>query len=574
MKLFRLLTLSAIAIAMSVTAAEKTHVYNGIRSDDPGASGLANPERGFRLECIFGMGNNPTPFGCGMNVVKMMDQDDVWRKYFSECWTILGYEEMRPWGVSIAQNYVYLTDYYDTPVLPDSVLENLQRSFDTIRKIGVKSIIRFSYETNTLTPWQPPKIEGLTPEQIEAEKAKQAAALAEFQADEKRGPTVDIVVGHIRQLAPLFEKNKDVIYIMEMGFLGAWGEWHSMRRIPYDDWAGKARVLDEALKALPADRMVTMRSREQCFYTLQQPPFSEEPAVITEEIAFSGSERSRIGQNNDAFMVPSDERWVFMVDDPAQLKKGESKLYDEACSESLFVPSGGEMWWRLVGGIIRGQDAILRLREHHYDYLSLVHSYGYTEPENINFWMQTPITPEWLKENNLPVDDGYFDAAGLEKGTARRTAFEYIRDHLGYRFELKQATWEEPVAAGQRTTLRFSLVNNGFKGMINPRPVYLVLIDYTGTVVSEMQIEDADPRRWYPHAPEDPDYRQITHEITFDFMVPELEPGKYFMGLWLPDATDSLRFDSRYAVRFANRNAPFFNDTKYGVNILGTFIVK
>ena len=199
------------------------------------------------------------------------------------------------------------------------------------------------------------------------------------------------------------------------------------------------------------------------------------PAVITEDIAFSGSERSRIGQNNDAFMVPSDERWVFMVDDPVQLKKGQSKLYDEACSESLFVPSGGEMWWRLVGGIISGQDAILRLREHHYDYLSMVHSYGWMEPENINFWMQTPITPQWLQENNLPVDDGYFDAAGLEKGTARRTAFEYIRDHLGYRFVLRKSELTAETEQGGELKLKFSVENTGFANPIPHTQGYIIL---------------------------------------------------------------------------------------------------
>ena len=44
------------------------------------------------------------------------------------------------------------------------------------------------------------------------------------------------------------------------------------------------------------------------------------------------------------------------------------------------------------------------------------------------------------------------------------------------------------------------------------------------------------------------------------------------VGLWIPDADESIQLDSRYSVRVANRDAPWWTtvDGKYGVNILET----
>lgn len=38
-----------------------------------------------------------------------------------------------------------------------------------------------------------------------------------------------VMFSHIKQLGPLLEKNKDVIHVVQMGFLGAWAEWHSYK---------------------------------------------------------------------------------------------------------------------------------------------------------------------------------------------------------------------------------------------------------------------------------------------------------------------------------------------------------
>ena len=88
----------------------------------------------------------------------------------------------------------------------------------------------------------------------------------------------------------------------------------------------------------------------------------------------------------------------------------------------------------------------------------------------------------------------------------------------------------------------------------------------------ELPVPKADPRTWQPFEPGDETYAPLTHTIRANVTVPkDITPGWYLLGLWLPDAYPSLQKDSRYAIRVANRDAPWWTDANgaYGVNILG-----
>ena len=52
--------------------------------------------------------------------------------------------------------------------------------------------------------------------------------------------------------------------------------------------------------------------------------------------------------------------------------------------------------------------------------------------------------------------------------------------------------------------------------------------------------------------------------------------GEYKLGLWIPDGSDRLKYNPRYAIRCANGNTTWWTsaDGKYGVNILTTVEVK
>ena len=50
-------------------------------------------------------------------------------------------------------------------------------------------------------------------------------------------------------------------------------------------------------------------------------------------------------------------------------------------------------------------------------------------------------------------------------------------------------------------------------------------------------------------------------------------PGRYRVGIWMPDASDALRYNPAYAVKLANGNIEWWTDpaNKYMINIVGAF---
>src|SRR5690606_14587984 len=75
--------------------------------------------------------------------------------------------------------------------ISQSTLDFFQRQMDTIRNAGMKAIVRFGYSDAT----------------------------SGTDANASR------ITQHLEQLKPLLERNKDVIAVVQSGFIGGWGEW-------------------------------------------------------------------------------------------------------------------------------------------------------------------------------------------------------------------------------------------------------------------------------------------------------------------------------------------------------------
>jgi len=100
------------------------------------------------------------------------------------------------------------------------------------------------------------------------------------------------------------------------------------------------------------------------------------------------------------------------------------------------------------------------------------------------------------------------------------------------------------------------LQNTGFASLVNPRPVNILLDGPERFVVTL----PSDPRRWEPGE----------SSFSIKLRVPaNATTGTYRLGLWLPDAAETLRDNPLYAVRFANENV-WDDDT--GFNVLSAKI--
>lgn len=514
--------------------APKTISFHGIRPTDPGGHyGLRNPERGLRIETLIAEAPGADIWGPAHHLKGKLTRG------YSDAWWLLDAQRYGPFGLTLAQTYCYLDQFMDRPISEEK-LQYLQRSLDNLRNAGLKAVLRFAYE----------------------KEMGQAA-----------GPNLETIVGHIDQLAPIIRENADVIYVMQAGFVGAWGEWHSSAQKLEADHAALAAIVAKVLDALPANRMTQVRVPKYKRWVLSEPALDAFRALDAES-AFSGGPAARIGFNNDGFLAGKTCGGTW-PEAPHFSNPGNPE-FDYMTQESPYVPVDGELFWADQGGKVDGLRAAVRMRLHHYSSFSLAHSYSEREgkPFSIDDWMKMPLSVEQVRGAKLPVSDGYFeDREGKAVG---RPQFEYIRDHLGYRVELQRARFPRTATAGEAFPVEVELINRGFSVMHNPRPVWLVLIDASGRVAAVKQT-DADPRRWQPYEPGDVEFAPLTYTISSVLDVdPAFEPGSYMVGLWLPDAAERIRTDARYAVRVANRDVPWWTGPsgEYGVNILGNMDIQ
>lgn len=146
--------------------------------------------------------------------------------------TIAGYRTNE--NITVIQRQFFLRDFITGTPITSTYLNNMQTDFNRIRAAGAKVTVRFSYTANSATVYQPTR--------------------AQIQA-------------HIRQLAPVINRNKDVIVCVQAGFIGRWGEWYYTGSTEFGDtypvnttqWNNRKQVLDEMLLRFSSDILVQVR---------------------------------------------------------------------------------------------------------------------------------------------------------------------------------------------------------------------------------------------------------------------------------------------------------------------------
>jgi Domain of unknown function (DUF4832)/Domain of unknown function (DUF4874) len=392
--------------------------------------------------------------------------------------------QLRKEGISTLRLYFLIDEFRDSAISTDA-LKFLTDQFNTARGAGVKLIPRFAYNfpQSGSYPYKDPD-------------ATQSRVLA-----------------HIAQLEPVLKANADVIAYVEIGFIGAWGEWHSSTNNLVDpepntkvNDASRA-IVKRLLEALPKTRMVAQR-----YPRYKQELFSTEPLAVTE--AFTGSERSRVGAHNDCFLASNTDYGTYS--DNATEQEATKAFLER---DNLYLPQGGETCNNDANaqpytGCTNALKDMARLR-----YTSLNRGY------------LTDVYARWKKEGCL------------DEATRR----------LGYRFSLLESTLPESAKPGAGLTVKLSLKNEGFAAPFNPRGFALVLRAKSDGKLTRLTITDGgnipanrtlDPRFWTPGA---------TTSLETTLTLPgDLAAGLYDVLLQLYDPEPSLKDRPEYAIRLAN----------------------
>ena len=459
---------------------------------------FANPERGLASSRLPPDPNPITwdPCGSGNNFTA----------YDYTEWTpALRLDELaadRAQGRSLVFMRYHIAEFRDTP-LSDAFLARLDQDFATARAAGFKIVPRFAYNYFTGGPDAP----------------------------------LERVLGHLDQLAPVLQRNADVLAFMELGFIGCWGEMHSSSNALVDPTGlndATRAILEKAFAVVPRERMIAIRapaSKFQFFGNDALVPI--EP--LTDAQAFDGSVQARWGQHEDCLVCGEWNwgTWLSPPDDPFAVRRF---LH----ADNLYVVQGGE------GGTPGPPQPPDVDRD------------GYTSDyDACRRVMPAFEDSRWSALNGGYRANSWFGAAGAR--WQQEGCLDTIALRLGYRFRLALATL--PLAVRRGAPLHLSLVvhNDGWAAPYNPRDTQLVLRNRKTQVVTRLHLR-TDPRRWQPG---------VT-TIALRRKVPaRLKPGQYDVLLALPDPAPSLRDRPEYAIRFANAGVW---DPQCGCNSLQTTV--
>ncbi|HRH47955.1 MAG TPA: DUF4832 domain-containing protein [Panacibacter sp.] len=409
-------------------------------------------------------------------------------------------------------------DGFTSKDLPEDLLTKIKTDFASARTAGIKLIVRFTYNVNPQS--------GSCPEGFICPPYKDASK--------------EFVLKHIAQLKPIFQENADVLACLQMGFIGMWGENYysdffgdassnSIGKFTDENWADKNEVLKALLDAVPADRMIQVRTpqlKQRYVYGVNA---STNSAALTEAESFNETDKSRIGFHNDCFLSsPSDYGTYDDYGNSSSDRISGNILKPYMMEDSRFVAVGGETCddtYSPYNDCEAAGKAQTEMRNLHYSFLNCAYN--------------NDVNNDWQT-------GGCMDS---------------IKNNLGYRFVMRSALYPlSAVEAGKLFSFTLNIENVGYASPFNQRPVKLIMRNQQTATEFSFDV-DTDIRKWFSG---------INNLKITTLTQTDMPKGVYDLFLYMPDKYESITSRTEYAIRCANTNC--WEETT-GYNKLG-FTVK
>lgn len=354
----------------------------------------------------------------------------------------------------------YLTDYMKGDI-SSGFFTKFQACMDALREGGAKCVLRFAYKNNM------------------------------NESKEKMDPTVNIVLRHVEQLKPYLQQNEDVIFVLQAGFVGAWGEWWYTSHFNFEpktdaEYQPRKQLTEALLGALPQSRQVALRTPQ---FKMRMYGLSVKD-TLTASTAHNGSTMSRLAGHNDCFGASEDDYGTF---------DNETRDRDFWKAESRYAIMGGETCGLSDNCTCPASQK--DVADYHWTYLNQDYNHD--------------VLDRWNS-------DGCYDD---------------IIAHLGYRLVLKDVFHPQEITAGEPCSVTIRFHNKGYAAPMNPRDAILVWVTPSG--VREETALGSDPRTWHPG------YHGF--ETTF---TPSTAKGTLYLKLSDP----LLRDRPEYSIALANKN--------------------
>ena len=380
----------------------------------------------------------------------------------------------------------YLTDYIESDIAQE-FLDRFDRNMNTLRAGGAKAILRFSYKSNHSIydkPWD---------------------------------ATAEWALKHLDQIAPYLQKHADVIFCVQAGLIGSWGEWYYTTNYPQnpakdEGYEPRWPIAERLMEVVPADRQICFRQPQFKIRYLRS--HNMEVAPLTESEAYQPTIKARWAGHNDCFVSDANDVGTYHSDEEKTFWAKDTKytlMGGETCKECEY--SGGA-------------NAIKQMEKFHWTYIC-------------NSYHQD-ILSSWYTSGH----------------------YETIKRRLGYRFVLDKVFMTQEPKAGEEFKADLTLHNCGFAAPANKRDVELIFVSVADPAKKFIYPQTADPRFWMAG-----EKRIVNLACTLDTNM----KGEYKVYLNLPDPYASLHNDPRYSIRLANKDVW---EEATGYNYLTTIVVE
>lgn len=379
-----------------------------------------------------------------------------------------------------------LEDFIEEDHISDAVVTKIRSVFDKVRTAKRKAIVRFAYTDD----------EKVTP----------------------HGASIDRILNHIGDVKSILQDNADIIYVVQAGFVGTWGEWYyvdsdsfpkiSVSSGKVKNFETRAQVIDALLEAVPETRQVAMRTPLLKRYYVSPDNVNSWTPIS----AWDGTDpNSRLSFHNDGYLADANDIGTFE-------SQRDHDMWDQ---QSAYLAIGGETAYQEVDETYAAlAPAKASITRQHYSYLN-----SNDENEIMAYWIQKGVVSD-------------------------------IRKALGYRLSLTAGILNyTTLTAGSTLDVQLTMKNSGCVSVIYPRRMKLVLIQGSSY---EVLADLGDVRCVTPDSPQ-----SFKASVT----LPKAVSSGDKLALWLPDTAESLASEAAYSIRLANNETTWSS----GYNIFYTF---
>lgn len=384
--------------------------------------------------------------------------------------------EKREFGPELLLLEVDLRNFRSEP-LSENALDELNSILSAYRLKGKQIILRFIYDT-----------EGNS---------------AVYEPED-----ISVIINHMTQTAEVVNQYTDCVYIMQGLYIGAWGEMHTSSFANPEDLRTLANHLNSVVDP-------------SVFFAVRTP--AQWRAVtgtdnpLTAENAYNGTLISRLGLFNDGMTGSHTDLGTYAQNERAESAPGvvkfsrdaETAFQNQLCN---YVPNGGEA---VIDNPINDlMPAVEYLSELHVSYLNSEYDMG--------------VLKKWA-DAEYSGEDAYDGLNG----------YEYIGNHLGYRYIVRSSDVEYASPFKDTAVLKIDIENDGFSSAYRKFDVSFVLKNADTDEEYYIPV-DTDTRTWLSGS---------TVKIEIPIEVRAYDPGTYDLYLNINDPNVG------FYIYFANNSA-------------------